>query len=413
MSQGRISEEGAARLTVARRLAVLVATALSLLAAVGNLVWALGDLATGGSHGSAVAGFLSVPWVAGVSLVGLVLSVRRPNNGVGWVFVILGPLLGLVTVAGASGLAGPAGYGYGIEWLVTVSTFLVVVLAGPGLALVFPDGHLPSPRWRRPVVGAVGVFLISLALLAAVPGKLIELGAQNRPVRIDPAMGIAGLKPVEDVLTLGTFGGLFALCVLGVGAIVHRRRTGNAVVRAQLAWFLFAIALIPLGMLVSMMESAVTVDGSATAGPIVLFTGFSLVPVAVAIAILRYHLFDIDVVIRRTLSYAVVVATLAAIYAGSVIVLQPVVANVTGGQGIAVAGSTLLVAAAFQPLRRRVRRAVDRRFNRAGYDAELTVLTFAGRLRQQLDLDGVTSALAATATHTVQPSSISVWLRAR
>ena len=403
----------AARLPVARRFVVLAVTALSLLAAGRILVAAISDVGVGGSLWQATATFLSVLWVAGVALVGLVLTVRRPSNRVGWLFVILGPLLGFVTVAGTPGLAGPAAYGYGIEWLVTVSTFLVFMLAGPGLALLFPDGRLPSSRWSGPVAGVVGVFLISLALLASVPGKLIELGAQNRPVRLDPSLGLAALKPAEDVLTLGVFGGLFVLCAVGVGAIVHRRRTGDAVVRAQLAWFLFAIALIPTGLFVSMFESSVTADGSVNAGPIVLYAGFALTPVAVAIAILRYRLFDIDIVIRRTLSYGVVVAILAATYASSVVVLQAVVVNITGGQGLVVAGSTLLVAAAFHPVRRRVQRAVDRRFNRAGYDAERTVQTFAGQLREQLDLDGVTLALTTTTAHTVQPRSISVWFRAR
>lgn len=389
-------------------------TVLSLSAAV---VIAAGTAEEYVRSGRIDAPVLAVPlvllWVGGVALIGLVLAVRRPENRVSWLFVVLGPLLGFISGVWSYRWTAPPGFEYLFEWSTLVASWLVVMLAGPGLALVFPDGSLPSRRWRRPVIGVAATFLVSLVLLHLVPGQLHELAGPDTVVSSDPRTGVAGLEPLADPLTLGMYGGIMALGALGIAAVVHRRRTGTAEVRAQLSWFLLAIGLIPLGILVSMVETVVSGAGSAVVGPTLLFGGFGLTPVAVAVAILRYRLFDIDIVIRRTLVYGTLVVVLGAVYASSVVVLQAVVVSVTGGQGLAVAGATLAVAAAFSPVRQHVQRAVDRRFYRSRRDAGQLFAWLSTRLRDQLELDSGARDLARVADAAFQPSHVSVWIRPR
>ena len=402
------------RLAPHQWLVLVVCTALSLSAAVAIAAGMAEELLRSGGIDAPV---LTVPlvllWVGGVALIGLLLAVRRPENRVSWLFVVLGPLLGFISGVWSYRWTAPPGFEYLFEWSSLVASWLVVMLAGPGLALVFPDGRLPSRRWRRPVIGVAATFLASLVLLHLAPGQLHELAGPDTVVSSDPGAGVAALEPWADPLALSMYGGIMALGALGIAAVVHRRRTGTAEVRAQLSWFLLAVGLIPLGILVSMVESVVTADGGAIVGPTLLFCGFGLTPVAVAIAILRYRLFDIDIVIRRTLVYGTLVVVLGAVYATSVVVLQAVVVSVTGGQGLAVAGATLLVAAAFSPVRSRVQRAVDRRFFRSRRDAGQLLAWLSTRLRDQLELDSGARDLARVADAGFRPSHVSVWIRPR
>jgi hypothetical protein len=408
------ARSAALRPTVAQRLVALACTGATLVGAAGIAVASLDEIrAPGATFGGAVTMLLTVLWVGGVALVGLVLAIRRPDHAVSWLFVALGPLSASFSGGWPRLVTPPPGWAYPFEWLSVVAAWLVVVLAGPALALVFPDGHLPSARWRRPVTGLALIFAVSLGLLSLVPGSLGELGDQDRPTVTDPAMGVTALAPLKDVLTLGLFAGLLGLGALGIAAVVHRRRHGDAVVRAQLAWFLLAVGLIPLGIVVSMVESTATADGSATLGPILLFSGFALTPVAVAIAILRYRLFDIDRVIRRTLTYGLVVAILGTIYTASIVLLQALVVRATDGQGLAVAASTLLVAAAFHPVRRPVQQAVDRRFYRTRTDSRALLGWLSLRIRDELELDSIAGDVAAIAHTALQPRRVSVWIRPR
>jgi hypothetical protein len=400
--------------TVAQRVVALACTGATLAGAAGIALASADELREpGATFGAGVTLLLTVLWVGGVALVGLVLAFRRPDHAVSWLFVGLGPLIASFSGGWARLITPPAGWTYAFEWLSVVAAWLVVVLAGPGLALVFPDGHLPSARWRRPVAGLALTFTVSLGLLSVVPGSLGELGDQGRPAASDPAIGVAALAPLKDLLTLGLFVGVLGLGALGIAAIVSRRRHGDAVVRAQLAWFLLAAGLIPLGILVSMVESTARSDGSATIGPILLFLGFALTPVAVGIAILRYRLFDIDRVIRRTLAYGLVIAILGAVYTASIVFLQALVVRATDGQGLAVAGATLLVAAAFHPVRRPVQRAVDRRFYRTRIDGPELLGWLSLRVRDQLEVASISGDVAAIAHTAFQPRHVSVWLRPR
>jgi hypothetical protein len=392
---------------------VLALTASTTIAAIAMFIDLGRQLAVvGGSASEAVTILLLAGlWPTGVALVGLVLVFRRPENRVGWLFVVLAPMLVFVLGIWSDQWPLPPEPLFG--WLSVVASFFVVAVAGPGVALLFPEGHLPSPRWNRPVTAIAAVYAISVVLSSATPGQLSRLAPPDpagRPASWATA-GIAALEPWAPILDLGTFGGLIGLGVLAIAAVAVRRRGGGAIVRAQLKWFLIAEALVPLGLAIGLVESSSSADGTSLLGGLVLFAGFAGTPIAVGIAILRYHLFDIDVVIRRTAIYAVLVAVLGAVYVSLVLSLQTVLADLTGGETLPVALSTLAVAALIGPVRARVRKLVDRRFYRSSYDAQRTVEAFAGRVRDEVEVDALGAALMDAATTAVHPRSQALWLR--
>jgi hypothetical protein len=399
-------------LSSVQRLAVLASVAVGLAAVVVITADTIDAVRTGSLPAAEVATLgLTGVWVAGLTLVGAVLAFRRPENRVSWLFVGLAPLLGSVLVGWSSRVTPPADLAYATAWLGVVSSFVAIALAGPVLALVFPDGRLPSRRWRRPAAAATALFLVCLVLNASAPGQLRELGSLGGAQGVADDAGLPALAPMTETLSMGLFAGLLGLGGLGIAAIVARRRNGGPVVRAQLAWFLLGVVLIVLGIATSIVESSLNAAGTATVGPVLLFLGFALTPIAVGIAILRYRLFDIDLVVRRTVTYAVVASLLAGIYVGSVVVLQAFVVAVTGGQNLVVAASTLLVAAAFQPLRRRVRAAVDRRFYRTRANPRDVADRLTTRLRDQVELDAVATDLLRLTRDALQPSHAGVWIR--
>jgi hypothetical protein len=195
-----------------------------------------------------------------------------------------------------------------------------------------------------------------------------------------------------------------------VWSLASRYRLGGVTERQQLKWFALAIA-VSTGAVSAAGLGAVVSDDVPEAGLAVFGFAGALVPVAIGIAILRNHLYDIDRILSRTIGYAIVTGTLGVIFAALLLSLSSVTATVAGGETIAVAASTLAAFALFQPVRRRVQRAVDRRFDRSRYDADLTVRTFAARLRDDLDLETVRAEIAGTASVAVRPTSASVWLR--
>ena len=268
----------------------------------------------------------------------------------------------------------------------------------PVVALMFPDGRLPSSRWRWPARLALGALGAASILIAFTPAEILNVLSWN-PLAIDalPAWvwGLAG--PLGGV-------GTVLISVLGVAAVVTRYRRGAVVERHQLRWFVAAVLLAVVPITVSPL------GGGPVAFLLAVF-GLLLVPVSVWIAVTRYRLYEIDRLISRGLSWAVLSGLLLAVYAGAVLLLQTVLGDVIQGQTVAVAGSTLLAAALFQPLRRRVQAAVDHRFNRAGYDAERTATDFAERLRDEVDVDHLRTALATTAGGAVHPTGVGVWLR--
>jgi hypothetical protein len=191
--------------------------------------------------------------------------------------------------------------------------------------------------------------------------------------------------------------------------LVARIRRARGVERQQLKWFVLAAAIVGSLLLVAAITQPLGPVSDVIWGA--AFTAFPVIPAATAIAILRHRLFDIDLLIKRTVAYAALSLVLVAAYAGGVLLLQLVLEPFTRQGELAVAGSTLVVAALFQPARHRIQRAVDRRFDRARYDAQAVVAAFGGRLRDGLDLDSVADEIAATVNQTVRPASVSVWLR--
>ena len=344
--------------------------------------------------------------------VGLAILNRHPRHLVGLLFCVSQVGWAVNNLAGSYVRTGAFPFTWLAVWLyiwpgILSSAVLVVLL------LVFPDGRFLSPRWRR--VGQ------AVLVVAAVTG----LAAAVAPGPVDPSIGIAAANPLGVSGIVGDIAGavsnlgypLFVpMFVLAAVALVRRYRRSGIVEREQLKWFASSVvlaALLSVGALVllSVYPSADTAPVWAQLVNELAILSVSLVPIAAAIAILRYRLYDIDVLIRRTLIYAAVSAVLAAAYIGAIALSQAVLAPFTGGSGVAVAISTLAVVALFQPVRTRIRTAVDRRFYRSRFDAGRTLEAFSARLSEEVDLDALRAALLVVVGDTMQPTHASLWLR--
>ena len=286
-------------------------------------------------------------------------------------------------------------------------------LTGTFLILLFPDGRLPGPRWRW--VGWASAVSIALGVLTIVltPGKLDQTGY---PDTVNP-LGIEALGGALDALRLAILVVPVMMVASAISLVVRYRRSGG-LERQQLKWLAAAAAVVAVTYLI-VEPLSVSVDPDRSNAPEwllvaqeVALISFALIPAAIGAAILRYRLYEIDVIIRRTLVYAVLVAILAVVYLGGVSAIGWVLRDVAGqSSALAVTVSTLAVAAAFQPLRLRIQRTVDRRFYRHGYDAQAAVAGFSSRLREEVDLDAIAGELVQTARSTMSPRTVSVWLR--
>jgi len=346
------------------------------------------------------------------AVVGALIVSRAPGNAIGPLFLITG-LLGLVgdfcyQYAGsglyASDAVLPGSAGAAV--LQNVAAPPTIGMIGVAL-LLFPDGRLPTRRLRwAAAVPLLGIASVMLGY-AVQPGPVEFFEVATNP------WGVAALgRTAEALEVLGWL--LMPLGVLlGGVATVKRFRRSSGLRRQQLKWVAFAgtvAGVLLLGNLVSWLTDVSNVDEVRTALIGVAMAGF---PVAVGIAILRYKLYDVDVVINRTIVYSLLTASLAATYLALVLLLQVALHPVTSSSDLAVAGSTLLVAALFRPARAAIQAAVDRRFYRSRYDATLTLAAFAAGLRDEVDLDTLARHLVDVASDTVQPSHASVWLRGR
>ncbi len=367
---------------------------------------------------AALNGFeLGFDWVFGgvmaaaFSSVGAVVASQRPENAVGWIFYVIGlssgvlafsaqyALYGLFTNPGALPAAG---------LLVSSTFFLAGVQFGLLITfalLLFPSGRLPSRRWL-PVAWlcTLGVALMTAGLgLGAVQmggrelmGHLIR-GAEVVPVE---GTGIAGLlNGIGHVLVfLG-----FAAAVV---SLFVRRRRATQTERQQLKWFAYAAAMFALAILSYALPWPEWISETLE------ITTAVFIPVAIGIAILRHRLYDIDVIINRTLVYGALTVVLALTYFGGVVGLQRLLSPLVGEDGqLAVVASTLAIAALFNPLRRRIQDSVDRRFYRSKYDAQETLAAFGTRLRNETDLASLGRELLAVTEDTVQPEHASLWLQ--
>jgi hypothetical protein len=284
-------------------------------------------------------------------------------------------------------------------WLQSFFWFPVIGLV-PLLLLLVPDGSLPSPRWRP--VAWVPAAAIALVILAGAfsPGPI---GADPRPGAPQNPVGIEPARQVLEVAAAVGFLVIPAVTVIALLALVLRFRRAQGVERQQLKWFTYGAFLLVVGL------AALLVPLSEAVAKAILAAGVGCFTAGVAVAVLRYGLYEIDVIVNRTLVYGLLTVLLGLGYAGAVLI---------GGQlagqersNLVVAGSTLAVAAAFQPARRRVQAGVDRRFNRRKYDSAKTIEGFSARLREQVDLDTLSAELLAVVDQTMQPATASLWLR--
>jgi hypothetical protein len=392
------------------RRAIVAATWLAVLA--GAVALASAALFNRGIFGASFALVLPALGADAVvfASVGAILSLRRPGNRVGLILLVAGALMVLTFLGFVYGALLTLARGQedalaGFTALFGVlGIYPTLVIAGPMLALVLPDGHLPGPRWRWPVQ-AIALFLaIGTASVLVRPGPLGSSFANN-PVGVP---GLAWLETLsrlgEDIAAIAIPGAL----LLGLAGVVVRFRRARDVERQQLKWFV-ATNIVVVAFLSSSFADGAT---QPTLFDVLAAWSLSLPPIAVGIAILRYRLYEIDRLISRTVSWAVVTGVLVSIFAGAVVAFQAALAGFTQGQTLAVAASTLVAFALFQPLRRRVQSEVDQRFDRARYDGQQTAAAFAERLRGELDLPSVVRDLVTTADATVAPRDLAVWLRA-
>ena len=406
-----------------RRLAWAVWWFLVAVLAAGLLLSFFVDPATAGSWGGGgTAGdVVFALTVMTFPFVGLLILRRQPRNTIGWLLMAVGLVWGLGALADnyatygllvrPGSVPGPAvvaalNEGSWAPWIGLMGTFLI---------LLYPDGHLPSPRWR-PLAWLSGATIVVVTLtITFLPGRLEEGPV---PTLMNP-LGSRATAPVLYVL-LGIFLPLLPLCIVACAvALVRRFRRSRGVARQQLKWLATAGAVVALLYLLTMAMTLIT-EARASSGnaagwvtilQAVATLSFVLLPLAIGIAILRHRLYDIDVVVNRALVYGSLTATLAGVYLALVLLLQQVLSPLTAESDLAVVGSTLTVAALFRPARARFQSLVDRRFYRSRYDAARTLAAFAGRLRHELDVQAVGGDLRAVVSESVQPAHVSLWLR--
>ena len=347
--------------------------------------------------------------------MGLLVAIREPDNSVGWLLLAAAVAFGLqgpaeVLVRSSDGFAAAVAAWYS-EW----AFYVWLCCAGLLLPLLFPSGRLLSPRWRIVLAVDLAALLLCVLGVAFSPGALDVDGP-----RIQNPFGTVGLL-ADVVKVLSVVAGAILLVGIGLSSLsfVLRLRRSRGRERQQLKVFAMVVVAIAASVLVIVVSAALNamtgwrwaqaVEDVAWA-PFLLLVILGL-PAAVGVAILRHRLYDIDVVINRALVYGSLTAALVTAYVGLVLLLGWVLTPLTGTSDLAVAASTLAVAALFRPVRGRIQAAVDRRFFRRRYDAARTHDEFATRLRHELDLDAVGEDLRAAVQEAVQPAHVSLWLR--
>jgi hypothetical protein len=350
--------------------------------------------------------------VALCALVGGVVAIRRSANPVGWILLSVGAILafqefalqyatfGLLTDPGSLPLARV------MAWLKSWLYAPGIVLLLSFLPLYFPDGQLISVRWRWIVRFAL-FFSVTVAVFFALsPGEIQNEGIVN-------PLGIEALRPIGDLLSTLFLAQYFTLLFASAASLVVRYKLVQGEERQQIKWLAYAAAALPAWFLINPLFEAFihpelfhVMESTISA---LLFAG---IPVAVGIAILKYRLYDIDIIINRTLVYGSLTVLLVLLYFGGIVMLQRVFVIVTGEKStLAVVASTLVIAALFTPLRRRVQALVDRRFYRRKYDARKTLEAFSAKLRDETDLQTLNNDLVGVVSETMQPVHVSLWLR--
>ena len=344
-----------------------------------------------------------------LAVVGGIIEWRRPGHRIGRLLLLGGPLYAALAAGWTTAeLVEP----YVDRELYLTLNWAGLLLSYPGMALIagwlpllFPSGTLPGPRWRLPAAALVVLPSIGTVAWAVRPGPLVD------GVDSDNPFGVAGwptwLQPFIDLIPLA----LLALLLLAAAGLVVRYRRGRSVERLQIRWFLASTSLALIGFVAVAVEQEIRTDDGILVSVVAAYAGILAMPVAIGIAVLRYRLFEIDRIISRTIGWAVLSTLLVGVLATTIVGLQALLAPFTNSDTLAVAASTLLAAALFQPLRRRVQDAVDRRFNRARVDAQRAIDGFAARLRDDPDLGSVKRRLLVAASGAVQPNGAALWIR--
>ena len=349
-----------------------------------------------------------IPYTVGIILfagVGALLISKVPANVVGVLLLATGTLIVAAVVVGAYGDVGlsrvpPWPLAAGARTLGDTMFIYPIVVALIVIPLYFPNGRLASPRFRW----VVRITIANLVVWTVEATRNVHDSAGTS------ASGSDLIGTVLDGLELFILAAMLIGFTAAALALAMRFRRGGPIEREQVKWLL---AVVALGAAIWPASFLLYDTGI---GPVMNVLGFLILfamPIAVGIAILRYRLYDIDRIISRTIGYGVVSGVLVAVFAGAIIGFQAILSQVTRTNTLAVAGSTLIVAILFQPLRRRVQRVVDRRFNRSRYDAEQTVAAFSARLRDDVDLVSLDADIGQVVQHTLAPASMSLWLRTR
>ena len=379
------------------------AASLALTAAAVALAVLNGDAgASGDTDSSTAIGFALVLGIA-FPAVGVLIAARRPENRIGWLFCSIAVVFATLNFASLyadralRAEPGSLPAGDWMEWVGNWGYAPSFGLLGVFLLLLFPDGRLPSRRWL-PVACIAAAGIAASALASALkPGPLYASSVAN------PA-GIEGAGDVLEVAQGIGFGILVLSILAAASSLLLRLRRARGVERQQIKWLVAAAVF--LGVTFPFID--------AGTGPWLLALGalgITGIPIATGIAILRYRLYEIDIIIRRTLVYGVLSAGLGGTYFAIVLALQQAFSPLTEGSDLAVAGSTLAVAALFRPARRRVQALVDRRFYRRKVDAARTLDAFTARLRREIELDTLAVELRGVVFETMQPAHVSLWLR--
>jgi hypothetical protein len=342
------------------------------------------------------------------AVVGALVASRQPRNAVGWLF-LAAPVFAMTgafaeeyayrAIVAEPGAPGGmvAAWLYDWTWFPALGSIIL-------LPLLFPDGKPPSPRWRWLLWTSVVLLTLTTVGAAVSPGEIDSSwpGTHEKPLTVGPLQGF--LDAAEGPAA-------FALIVMLVGllaSVVVRFRRSRGDERQQLKWMLVAAGLLVAQIVVS--EAAGDWLSDALDG-LIFAAAVTAIPVAAGVAMLKYRLYDVDVVIRKTLVYGSLTVLLSLAYAGLVLAGQAVFSSFAGGSNLAIAVSTLVVAALFLPVRSRVQRVVERRFYRGRYDAQRTLESFGARLREQVELDALRGDLEGVVRDTMQPAHVSLWLR--
>jgi hypothetical protein len=358
-------------------------------------------------------------WVQGIvipitcSTVGVIIASRRPHHPIGWLFCVVGLLAGVnhlcaeyaiyALLSQPDSLPGGRAAAWVASWCGLPANALLVFVG-----LLFPDGRLPSRRWLPFAWLNVVVAVVGTVAVAFLAGPIPTLAPIENPLGLEGAKTLLGpVATVAGALERGILG------LVAVASLFLRLRRARGGEREQIKWLAYAASVVVIGAILTyVIPEATDAQWVGQVGLALLAVGFVGIPIAIGIAILRYRLYDINLLINRTLVYGALTAILVAHYFGSIIWLQIAFVELTGQRStLAVVASTLVIATLFRPWQGWVQAFVDRRFYRRKYDARKTLEEFSAKLRNETDLDALSDDLVGVVKETMQPAHASLWLR--